>query len=49
MNLRCASRRLKGAEQVFRPGWSGITPDGSALFTRDLSVQEIYALDQDLP
>jgi hypothetical protein len=29
--------------------WSGITPDGSALFVRDVSTQEIYALDVDLP
>ncbi len=30
-------------------GWSGIAPDGLALFTRDLSTDEIYALDLDLP
>ena len=30
-------------------GWSGIAPDGSALFVRDLSTDEIYALDLDLP
>jgi len=30
-------------------GWSGIAPDGSALFIRDLSTDEIYALDLDLP
>jgi len=30
-------------------GWSGIAPDGSALFTRDLSTDEIYALDLELP
>src|SRR5208337_4999057 len=30
-------------------GWTGIAPDGSALFTRDLSTDEIYALDLDLP
>jgi Tol biopolymer transport system component len=29
--------------------WSNITPDGSALFVRDLSTDEIYALDLDLP
>jgi Tol biopolymer transport system component len=29
--------------------WSGIAPDNSALFTRDLSVQEIYGLDVDWP
>ena len=30
-------------------GWSGIAPDGSALFIRDLSTDEIYALDLGLP
>ena len=29
--------------------WSDITPDGSPLFVRDLSTDEIYALDLDLP
>jgi len=30
-------------------GWYGVTPDGSPLVLRDLSIQEIYALDVDLP
>jgi len=30
-------------------GWSNISPVGSALFTRDRSTDEIYALDLDLP
>jgi serine/threonine protein kinase len=30
-------------------GWSGLAPDGSPLFTRDLSTDEIYALDLELP
>lgn len=30
-------------------GWAGLAPDGSPLFLRDLSTQEIYALDVDLP
>jgi eukaryotic-like serine/threonine-protein kinase len=30
-------------------GWSGIAPDGAALFVRSLSSNEIYALDLDLP
>lgn len=30
-------------------GWSGLAPEGSALFTRDLSTDEIYGLDVDLP
>jgi serine/threonine protein kinase len=29
--------------------WSGLAPDESALFVRDLSTQEVYALDLDLP
>jgi hypothetical protein len=29
--------------------WSGQTPDNSRLFARDLSTQDIYALDVDLP
>ncbi len=29
--------------------WSGLAPDGSALFVRDLSTDEIYALDLELP
>jgi Tol biopolymer transport system component len=29
--------------------WSGIAPDGSPLFSRDLSTDEIYALDLNLP
>jgi Tol biopolymer transport system component len=30
-------------------GWSGIAPDGSGLFVRDLSSDEIYALDIQAP
>jgi serine/threonine protein kinase/Tol biopolymer transport system component len=43
---------LKGLPRYSVPpanGWSGIAPDGTALFTRDLSTHEIYALDLDLP
>ena len=29
--------------------WSGLSPDGLPLFTRDISTQEIYALDVELP
>jgi Tol biopolymer transport system component len=29
--------------------WSGIAPDGSPLFSRDLSTDEIYALDLNFP
>jgi len=33
----------------FIGSWSGITPDGSPLFVRDQSTDEIYALDLELP
>jgi hypothetical protein len=29
--------------------WAGIAPDGSPLFVRDISTQELYALDVQLP
>jgi len=29
--------------------WSGLTPDGSALFVRDVSSDEIYSLEVELP
>jgi|SRR5580765_4647259 Tol biopolymer transport system component len=29
--------------------WSGVTPDGAALFLRDVSVGEIYSLEVELP
>jgi hypothetical protein len=29
--------------------WSGEAPDGSRTFTRDLSTQDVYALNVDLP
>ena len=29
--------------------WSGVAPDGSILATRDISTQEIYALDVKFP
>jgi hypothetical protein len=29
--------------------WSGISPDNTPLFVRDLSTDEIYALDVELP
>jgi serine/threonine protein kinase/Tol biopolymer transport system component len=43
---------LKGLPRYITPPaytWSGIAPDGSALFVRDLSTNEIYALDVELP
>ena len=29
--------------------WTGLAPDGTPLLVRDASVQEIYALDVDMP
>jgi len=43
---------LRGLLRYSRPpafGWSGIAPDGSDLVVRDLSTDEIYALDLELP
>jgi serine/threonine protein kinase/Tol biopolymer transport system component len=31
------------------PLWNGLTPEGAALFTRDVSVSEIYSLEVELP
>ena len=55
--LRIADRKLqrladlKGLRRVvFSPiPWSGVTPDGSPLLLRDISSQEIYALDFEAP
>ena len=43
---------LKGLLRYSAPpayGWSGIAPDGTPLFDRDLSTDEIYLLDLELP
>ncbi len=43
---------LKDLHQYWSPAmgpWSGITLDGSPLFVRDTSTDEIYALDLELP
>jgi Tol biopolymer transport system component len=43
---------LKGMVSYAAPpafGWSGLAPDGSPLFSRNLSTDEIYALDVELP
>jgi Tol biopolymer transport system component len=43
---------LKGLKRYSQPPayeWSGLAPDGSALFVRNLSTDEVYALDVDLP
>ena len=42
---------LKGLRRYFGSvgSWSGLAPDGAPLFVRDISTQEIYALDVQLP
>jgi hypothetical protein len=42
---------LKDTTRFYGPfgAWSGIAPDGSPLLVRDISNQEIYALDWQLP
>jgi len=34
---------------TFAGAWSGLAPDGSSLFVRDLSTDEVYSLDVELP
>jgi Tol biopolymer transport system component/predicted Ser/Thr protein kinase len=42
---------LKGLRRYFGPvgSWSGLAPDGAPIFVRDISTQEIYALDVQFP
>jgi NAD(P)-dependent dehydrogenase (short-subunit alcohol dehydrogenase family) len=40
---------LVDLKDLHRSWWGGITPDGSPIFSRDISTDEIYALDLDLP
>jgi hypothetical protein len=41
---------LKGIRRVFTIGtWAGLAPDDSPLLLRDVSGEEIYALDVDFP
>ena len=41
-------RDIRRFYDVFGP-WSGMAPDGSPLLVRDISTQEIYALDSQFP
>ena len=36
-------------KELHRSWWSGITPDNIPIFSRDVSTDEIYALDVELP
>jgi len=54
--IRIADRKvervvgMKGFKRAGRLGyWMGLAPDDSPLVLRDVGVQEIYALDVDLP
>ena len=40
---------LKRYNSLAASPWTGVGPDGTALFVRDLSTDEIYVLDLDLP
>jgi eukaryotic-like serine/threonine-protein kinase len=43
------SEFLVDLKNLHRAWWTGITPDNVPLFVRDISTDEIYALDVDLP
>lgn len=43
------SRVSDGLAGFWLGRWTGVAPDGSPILRRDLSIQEIYALDVDLP
>jgi hypothetical protein len=55
--VRVADRKLeraadlKGLRRLVFAGapWSGVTPNGSPLLLRDISSQEVYALDFEAP
>jgi WD40 repeat protein len=58
LRLRVSDQHVENVvdeENVGRPTtgtitpWLGLAPDDSPLFARDISIQEIYALDVDLP
>lgn len=46
---RLAALNIPEGITGFWSGWGGVAPDGSLLVMRDLGIQEIYALDVDLP
>jgi Tol biopolymer transport system component len=43
------SEFLVDLKDLHRSWWSGITPDNSPIFSRNISTDEIYALDLELP
>jgi serine/threonine protein kinase/Tol biopolymer transport system component len=43
------SELLADLKDLHRSWWSGIAPDNSPIFSRDISTDEIYALDLELP
>jgi Tol biopolymer transport system component len=46
---RVAPLEVPGGVTGYATSWMCVAPDGSFLLLRDLSIQEIYALDVDLP
>jgi hypothetical protein len=40
---------IANLKDLHRSWWSGITPDSAPIFSRDVSTDEIYALDLELP
>ena len=42
-------KRIKLFPDLFGAFWAGLGPDNTPLFARDISTQEIYALDVDFP
>jgi len=46
----CSLKQIKQYPSQFGPGsWTGLGPGETPLFVRDISAQEIYALDWRLP
>jgi Tol biopolymer transport system component len=43
------SELLVDLKDLHRSWWSAVTPEGDPIFSRDISTDEIYALDLDLP
>jgi hypothetical protein len=46
---RVATVEVREGITGYWAGWLGTAPDGSPLLLRDLSIQEVYALDVGLP
>jgi serine/threonine protein kinase/Tol biopolymer transport system component len=49
MDRIASLKGMRRGSSLIEPPWSGLAPGGIPLFVRDLSSQEIYALDWQLP